>query len=248
MSAQAQVRWNFTDGDAVADQTIANLANTPTITRVNGGASTLVDSTSPSNYAGASGTNNIQAGAVAGALNPASSTYFEFTLSPNAGFAINATGLQLGSRATSTGPTTITLRSSIDGFVADLAIVSQAADSTWRLLTLPGFNITGDTGVPVTFRIYGSGGTSASAGNWRVDDITLTATAIPEPGTYMLLASARSCVCSGSVARISSRQLTVFERHALNVHGFLFSPRVTHQGFCTARADVGRRWPAPTTS
>ena len=189
LNAQAQVRWNFTDGDAVADQSIANLANTPTITRVNGGGTTLVDSTSPSSYPGASGTNNIQASAVGGALNPATSTYFEFTLTPTSGFAINATGLQLGSRATTSGPTTITLRSSVDGFVADLGIVTQGADSTWRLLTMPGFNITGDAGVPVTFRIYGSGGTSAAGGNWRVDDISLTATAtaIPEPGTYMLL-------------------------------------------------------------
>jgi hypothetical protein len=187
LAADAQVRWNFSDGDAVADETPPNFANVPTLARVNGGGATLITSTSASDYAGASGTNNVVAAAQPGAFNVTTSTYFEFTLTPSSGFAINATGLQLGSRATASGPTTITLRSSVDGFVADLTVLTQTADGVWRLLTAPSFSVTGDAGTPVTFRIYGSGGTSATAGNWRLDDITLSATAIPEPGTYMLI-------------------------------------------------------------
>ena len=52
---------------------------------------------------------------------------------------------------------------------------------------MPNFNITGDVGVPVTFRVYGYGGTSANAGNWRVDDLSLSAAAVPEPSTYAMV-------------------------------------------------------------
>ena len=110
VSASAQVSWNFTDGDVVADTTIPNLANTPSLSRVNGGAATLITSTTPSDYPGASGTNNAVATAQPGALDVTNSTYFEFTLTPNSGFAINATDFQLGTRSTGTGPTSISLR------------------------------------------------------------------------------------------------------------------------------------------
>lgn len=192
LNTQAQVRWDFTDGDAVADQTIANLSNVPVLSRGNNsGTAVLISGTSPSaGYTGASGTNNAGAAAFGSTLDPNTSTYFEFTLTPDAGFAVSATGFEFGSRATTTGPTLLTLRSSIDGFASDISIVSQTADSTWRLLTMAPFSVTGDLSSPITFRLYGSGGTATTGTtvNWRIDDLNFTATAVvPEPGTYMLL-------------------------------------------------------------
>jgi hypothetical protein len=51
-------------------------------------------------------------------------------------------------------------------------------------------SITGTALNPLTLRIYGSGGSSASAGNWRIDDlsVTLAVGAIPEPSTYAAIA------------------------------------------------------------
>jgi hypothetical protein len=124
-------------------------------------------------------------------LDVATSAYFEFTLTPDAGFLINANGLSLGSRSTGTGPQLLTLRSSIDGFTANIATAAVSNSSTWAFVTFSAFNITGDPSTPVTFRIYGSNGagspTSGTA-NWRIDDITLTGevVAIPEPATYIL--------------------------------------------------------------
>ena len=187
-TANGQVSWDFDDGDAVADQSIANLANDPTLDRANGGAATMITSSVPSSgYAGASGTNNATAAAQPGGLDVSTSTYFEFTLTPDSGFYITATDLQLGSFATTSGPTTISLRSSVDSFTGDLSTTTQPTTFSWTLLDLPNFTVSGDPGVPVTFRIYGYGGTAAEEGNWRVDDINLTAVAVPEPSTYAMI-------------------------------------------------------------
>jgi hypothetical protein len=91
----------------------------------------------------------------------------------------------LGSRSTATGPVLLTLRSSVDGFAANLGSATAAANSNWSLYSFA-FNATGAVGAPIEFRIYGSDGSGAGSGNWRIDDLSVSATAIPEPATYML--------------------------------------------------------------
>jgi hypothetical protein len=208
------VTWNFTDGDNVADGvTIPNLGNTPTWDQGNNnGTTTEISSTSASSgYTGASGTNNAGAAARAGALSITAGTgsaYFEFTLNPGAGLAIEGTGLSLGSRSTGTGPQLLTLRSSVDGFVGDLATAAVPNTSAWTLVTLSAFDVTGAADTPITFRLYGSNGTgtpSAGTANWRTDDITFSGatvagSAVPEPATYMLL-GVGLLVCAQRVRR-----------------------------------------------
>jgi hypothetical protein len=193
-SEAATAVWNFTDGDAVVDSSnFTNLVNVPTLDRGNNnGTTVLINSTSASSgYAGASGTNNAGAAARTGALDVTMSAYFEFTLAPDAGFAVTGTGLTLGTRSTSTGPQLLTLRSSLDGFVGNLATVVVSNTGAWQFVDFGVFNATGGGGEPVTFRIYGSNGTGAAAANtanWRIDDITFSGevVVIPEPATYML--------------------------------------------------------------
>jgi hypothetical protein len=51
------------------------------------------------------------------------------------------------------------------------------------------FDITTETAL--TFRIYGGDGIgSAGSGNWRIDDVSLTASTIPEPSTYGFIGGA----------------------------------------------------------
>ena len=112
------------------------------------------------------------------------SNYFEFTLTPNAGYTFSATSMTFGYRATATGPTNFAVRSSADAYAADLISGTITGDSTWRSagtlsITLSGIN------TATTFRILGSGA-SSSLGTLRVDDVTVngSVTAVPEPSTY----------------------------------------------------------------
>lgn len=178
------INWNFTDLDGTFDSGTPVNFSISNLTAVN--SSLAFNTTSPSSgYPGATGGGNAAVSAVAGGFNLTTSTYYTFTLTPSAGFAINSVSFSFGSRTTTTGPIVLSLRSSTDGFATDLGTSSAPNDSTWNLFTF-NFTNTGATNVPVEFRLYGSGGTSTSS-NWRVDDLNFTAGAIPEPSIYMLL-------------------------------------------------------------
>jgi hypothetical protein len=115
------------------------------------------------------------------------SNYFEFTLTPDAGYAFSATSMTFGYRATATGPTNFAVRSSADAYASSLTSGTITGDSTWRsagtlTITLSGIN------TATTFRIMGSGA-SSSLGTLRVDDVTVngSVTAVPEPSTYAVI-------------------------------------------------------------
>jgi hypothetical protein len=149
----------------------------------NNGTTTLITTTSASSgYAGASGTSNFGAACKTGALTTASSTYFEVTLTPASGFAITLTSVSLGSRSTSTGPSNITVFSSIDSYAASIGSYVVLANSAWasNSIVFSGGSLVGAASSPVTLRIYGSdgaGNASANTANWRIDDVNLTVAA-----------------------------------------------------------------------
>jgi hypothetical protein len=185
-SLRAQMTWDFSAGTGAPSSLPSNLSG-GTLTAVNlAGGSLLFDSTSASSgYAGASGGNNASVRTVTSAtLNTSTSTYLTFTLTPAAGYQVQATSLTLGSRSTSTGPTTLSLFSSLDSFATPLASFNVSANSTWTSVTHNSFSVQGAVDTAVTFRLYSAvSGTSASA-NWRVDDLSMNVTAVPEPSTY----------------------------------------------------------------
>lgn len=139
----------------------------------------------------ASENHNASVGIVGGALAPATSTYFEFTLAPSSGYQLSATDFQLGSRSNFGGPTTLTLLASEDGFATAGTLLDSKpvlADSHWHLITFTPFSFTGAMDTPVTFRLYGtSAAPSDDSTNWRIDDVTLGVVAVPEPSTYASL-------------------------------------------------------------
>ena len=185
-AAQAQINWNFTDANTTPDGGVPPNVIVSDLTA--GNSSLAINSTSASTgYTGASGGNNAAVSAVPGTLNISTSTYYQFTLTPASGYQINATDFTFGNRSTASGPTVLSLRSSIDGYTTDLASQAVANDSVWRLVTMA-FTATGAIDEAVTFRLYGSGG-SSTASNWRIDDLNFTASAalVPEPSTYAMI-------------------------------------------------------------
>lgn len=113
--------------------------------------------------------------------------YFEFTLTPHAGYEVALTSFSFGSRSTGTGPLAYALRSSADGYSADLAAGTLLNDSAWHshapaTFTLDAFS------TATTFRLY-AWDASAAGGTLRLDDVTLdgSVAAVPEPAVSAVI-------------------------------------------------------------
>jgi len=175
------IAWNFSAGTASPSTTVAGVTAADLVQGNNNGTTPFITTTSASTgYTGVSGTFNAGAAARTGALNTAASgsAYVEFTLTPDNGKIVTLTAVTFGMRSTSTGPVIYTLRSNVvNNFGTDIITGSLVANSAWTLKNNNGFSVSSTAGTPVTFRIYGFGGTGsagASTANWRLDDIALT--------------------------------------------------------------------------
>ena len=166
------MQWNFdtTNPSSVA---ITNL-NVPTIAQYNTSSTFLSTSSASSGYSGVSGGNNAGSSASGGALGTAAgqSAAFEFTLEPTSGFQFALSEISFGSRSTGTGPVAYSLRSSADGYAADIATGTMSANSTWALKSNSGLSFSSSTSV--TFRLFGYNGSGSSSVSWRIDDLALT--------------------------------------------------------------------------
>lgn len=117
--------------------------------------------------------------------------YVSFTLTPDSGLALDVLALSFDERnPTASGPTGFDVYTSVDGFTSSIlsgALAPNATSFTNHSVALSGpfAAISG----PFTVRISGFGGpASAPQGVWLLDNITLTATAAPEPSTLALFA------------------------------------------------------------
>lgn len=185
-SITSEVTWNFsTSTPSAVTPSNGNVTVSALSQGNNNGTTSLLSTTSASStYAGASGGNNAGAAARVGALNTGTSAYFEVTFTPTGGVAIN--NISFGSRSTGTGPQAYTIRTSKDGFVADVATGALSNAGTWTLYNSAISNVTVNSAV--TIRIYGhsgSGSPGTNTANWRIDDldIQVTASSVPLPVT-----------------------------------------------------------------
>ena len=194
LSAQT-IAWNFTDLNGTFDTgtpvnwTVSGI----TIGNSFGNVTTPINGQSVSSgYTTASGTGNIgNANNTAGFS--LSSPYYEFTITPDSGFALSLNDLDFGARSTGTGAQAYSIRWSFDSFGTEIAGGSIANNSTWSFKDNSFASLTAPVDTPVTVRIYAYGGTgSPSSGtiNNRLDDIALNVTAtsaIPEPAGAALM-------------------------------------------------------------
>ena len=91
------------------------------------------------------------------------------------------TRLTFGTRSTTTGPQAYGLRCDLNGYAETWANGTLSANSTWGLAMRHAVQ-SSVVGQPVTFRIYGYGGSGGGSSNWRIDDLTVWASAI-DPDT-----------------------------------------------------------------
>jgi DNA/RNA endonuclease YhcR with UshA esterase domain len=162
--AQAQLlQWN-TFGNLGTETTEPSVSNDPNLSAANLTLGPGITAAANANRFGGSGwfdTGNIPAGntlseAIAG------NNYIQFVVAPNAGFSFTPTSFVFRWDRSGTGPSSVTLRSSADGFTADLGtltglISGGASTTTDRTITITGLtNLTTAT----TFRLYGYGATA----------------------------------------------------------------------------------------
>jgi hypothetical protein len=202
------VYWNFLSTASPTSNPFTGLT-VADLSRGNGGSGVFLNNSSPSSgydtAAGflASGGTNAAASASAGTLNLSSSTFFAtaFTLDLSSPSALAITGVSSGSRSTGTGPASLSLYASADGFSSDfeaLGSIAVSTDSIWAPIQFAGLSLDINPGKTVSLRLYGSDGTSAAA-NWRIDDLGVTLSAAPEPSAVSL------CITSGLAGLISMR-------------------------------------------
>ncbi len=106
--------------------------------------------------------------------------YVEVSLSPANSYSLAIAQLSFDEQRSGTGPTTWSLRSSLDNFATDINTTPTSTTSptsngsfTSRVVSLSANASFQNVSTPVTFRIYGFGA-SGAAGTWRFDNITVT--------------------------------------------------------------------------
>ncbi|MEO8821622.1 MAG: hypothetical protein ABI267_04210, partial [Ginsengibacter sp.] len=180
-SADAQIaKWDFDDGKETAfpSQNVNHVSTSKLLQGNNNGMTTLISSTSPSSgYTGSSGNYNASAAALFAGFEKATSTYFEFTLTPEQGYSLTINAINFGSKSTGAGPKAYSIRSSADLYNSDIVTNSFPLDSKWYFYENKGWSISNSSSV--TFRIYGYNGAGAGQNTavWRIDDLSLNVTA-----------------------------------------------------------------------
>ena len=156
----------------------------------------------------------------------AGNDYIQFIVTPNSGYSFTPTSFVFNWDKSGTGPQNVVLRSSVDGFTADLGTVAPtAAIAISNTIIISGLtNITTAT----TFRLYGygataTGGTGGFDIGTNVVNVQLNGTTAAATPTQLVLVSAPSIGTTGTP--LSS--FTVEGRNAGNVLVTSFTGTVT---------------------
>ncbi|MCU0392853.1 MAG: Ig-like domain-containing protein, partial [Thermoflexibacter sp.] len=113
--------------------------------------------------------------------------YFAFSIQPNSGFQLIINGIEFDERRSLTGIRTLSVRSSRDGYATDLAVINVPDNDLTRTQTVNLVCFTRIT-TNTTFRIYGYA-SEATGGTWRLDNVKILGTIIPNTLPYPTLSS-----------------------------------------------------------
>ncbi|MGN6800736.1 MAG: hypothetical protein ACTHJN_02455 [Ginsengibacter sp.] len=177
------IYWDFDEG-ATGTSLPISIPSHLTVSEIsqfnnNGTTPLLTTLSSSNNYLAASGVYNIGAAPVPAAFNEATTTYFEFSITPDEGYSINIEAINFGSRSTGTGAQNYLIRSSKDNYSVDIGSNTLPADSKWYWYQNSGISLSSDS--KITIRIYGYDGVNASKNiaTWRLDDLSFSVAVSP---------------------------------------------------------------------
>jgi autotransporter-associated beta strand protein len=113
-----------------------------------------------------------------------SGKYWQFSITPAAGYAVDLSGLAWKGGRTSAGPAKAQLQFSLDGFAtAGTNAGAEATITSTSTTTLDSFSLAdsdffaGSTSSTVTFRLFGYA--ASGTGNFRIDDVVISGTVAP---------------------------------------------------------------------
>lgn len=97
--------------------------------------------------------------------------YIEFSITPNSGYELNLFSVSFDEQqGNGTSPANWAIRSSVDGYIANLSATSTSGSWTTQTISLSSHTgLTSET----TFRIYGYNSGSDVTGEWDIDNITI---------------------------------------------------------------------------
>jgi len=146
-----------------------------------------------------------------------SGKYYEFTVTPATGYTLSSSTLTFDILRSGAGATNATVRSSADGYAADLITAfTVGTGSASKSVTLGGASFTTQT-TPITFRIYGWGGNST--GDLRIDNLTLNGNVLClDPTLYTVTGGGTYCPSGTGVAVGLSNSQTALS-YQLKING-----------------------------
>lgn len=126
----------------------------------------------------------------------AANNFFEWTITPSAGYSMSITQIAFQVQRSNTGASNLVLRTSVDSYTANLNTLNNFAGNNATVGST--FNSSGVTALQdvtgaITFRVIGWPGAAAGSTGFEGagNDIQIfgTATLVPEPTTVLLMAS-----------------------------------------------------------
>jgi len=159
------LQWN-TYGNTGTETTEPSVYNDANISSTNLTQGTITAAANGNRFGGSGwfNTGNTPAGntlteAIAG------NDYIQFIVTPNSGYCFTATSFVFSWQSSATGPKNVALRSSIDGYGANLGTTAVTDAITSYTITISGIS---SVSTATTFRLYGYGAT-ATAGTGGFD-------------------------------------------------------------------------------
>jgi hypothetical protein len=206
-NGQTLLQWNTfgNTGTETTEPSVTNNANIAAAT-LNYTGSTVTPAGNGNRFGG----NNW----AVGALNTAK--YIQFTVTPNAGFSFTPTSLAFIWDFSGSGPKSVALRSSVDGYAANLGSIATmtTSTSTVRTITISGLtNITTAT----TFRLYGYDAT-ATTGTGGFDCAASTNN-VTLNGTTASTGPVPTISTTGSLSALSTTYGTPSTTSTFNISG-----------------------------
>lgn len=129
-----------------------------------------------------------------------SNDYFEFSIAADGGYAVTLTNLAFQERRSNTGIRDWSLRSSLDGYTADIATTNVPDNDSDRNHSVALDGSFADLAA-VTFRLYGYNA-EAPAGTWRIDNVALSgsidSSGPPPTNVHFAVASASASEDAGT--------------------------------------------------